>query len=356
MGVAGGGALEQHAAPRGVAFAILVDGVPHGVPGAEVGPAGIQRHHHARHAIGARELLHHRVVDRVRRHRRERRRVRMEHRALAAAGGEGIRAGRVHGRLQLLQRAQPGAGAHHEDAAVPPVLARGHVLGRQFGGRLFHEGVDPARGIVERGAQPDVAKPGIGARRRHAKRDHRALLGKPGRAQHGLLEGAVVGNYMVGRHGHEDAVLALGAGKQRGQGQGRGGVAPGRLHHDARCHAGFGQLLGGHEAVRLATDDDRGHLTHRTAPFHQPGQPARGGLEQRVTANHVDQLLGEVLAREGPEPRARAAGEHHCGQPQAHGGRCYREVRRGFHRVRGTHVCSCPGRCNGRNAFCCSEA
>ncbi len=47
MDIAGMRAFEHHAAAPGVAFGVLVHGIPHGVPRAQVRPARLQRHHHA---------------------------------------------------------------------------------------------------------------------------------------------------------------------------------------------------------------------------------------------------------------------------------------------------------------------
>src|SRR5579864_3530793 len=85
-------------------------------------------------------------------------------------------AGCVHRRLQTRQGAKPDACADNKDAAIPPVIAGGDVLARQFGGGFLDELPDLPRACCEWRAQPDVAEAGVDTRGANAQRNDRALL------------------------------------------------------------------------------------------------------------------------------------------------------------------------------------
>ena len=68
------------------------------------------------------------------------------------------------------------------------------------------------------------------------------------------------------------------------------------------------QLLGGDEAVFLIAHDQRRRLDGQRPG--EAGQAARGGLEHGLVAHQGEELLGVLLARQGPQARAGAAGEN----------------------------------------------
>ncbi|MCY1298371.1 hypothetical protein D9M70_478540 [compost metagenome] len=129
-----------------------------------------------------------------------------------------------------------------------------------------------------------------------------------------VMESGAVQDGVVGRHHHQDHVFAPALRQPCGHGQRGRGIAPRGLDHQARLDTGLGQLLGSAEAVFLAAGDDG--FGHHLAPGVEAGQAAQCRLQQRVGADQVDQLLGIVLARQRPQARARAAGQHHRRQPQ----------------------------------------
>ena len=132
----------------GVAGRVLGADLPDGLPGAEVVPAGVQRHHAQREGAGrGGHRLHHRVVDRLGRDRGERVAcpgARSWRRVLRACPGRCAWRAAMSG-AEALQRGQPHRGAQHEHAAVPEVAAVGQVAlrGGQVG--LLDEARDAAR-------------------------------------------------------------------------------------------------------------------------------------------------------------------------------------------------------------------
>ena len=221
----------------------------------------------------------------------------------------------MHLRLELFEYGKPYRCTHHEDAAVPPIITGCNVLRGQFGGRLFDKTVDAMRAVFQRVAQADIAEAGIGARRRNAERGDLAGL----RMTCGDLDGAMqrrqVCNGVIRRHGHEDRVLAVGAGGQRGQRQRGRCIAACRLDHDARRHAALANLLAGSEAMFFAAHD---HRLRSDVPTRGKALHAQHGcLQQRLGAHHADQLLRKLFARYGPQARTRTACENYLHQPPA---------------------------------------
>ena len=296
-----------HVAMHRVALLVLLRHRPQGLPGADVGPAGIQRHHHAGVAV-ARQRLHHRVVD-----------------GIGRTGGKGVAIHTVEieiglalvvGGLHRLQdrrgvapdQLQPTAGGQHEDAAVPQVATMLQILLRGFRVGLLDEFLQP-RGPVRHGlAAADIAISGVGAIGHDAEGHHLPLRRLGQTLAQRLVEGLLVGNDMIGRHDQQHRVFAAGARMQCRQGQRGRGVAPHRLEQDVACGTAAGeQLVGDQEAVYLVAHHDR-----RLHPaVLQPVTTGRGGLQQGQLVDQCMELLGKGLARERPQARARPARENH---------------------------------------------
>lgn len=105
-----------------------------------------------------------------------------------------------------------------------------------------------------------------------------------------------------GRHDHQGLGIAGRDMECRGQ-NGRCGVARLGLDQDgARVNARLRKLLGHHEAEVRAGDD---HRPTEARPREPPGR----GREKAVLSEDRRELLGVSLARQRPEPRARASTE-----------------------------------------------
>jgi hypothetical protein len=103
-----------------------------------------------------------------------------------------------------------------------------------------------------------------------------------------------------GKRDDDGAIIA----RQRVAGAGgdrRTGIAPRRLEQDVGLGADGGKLLGNEEAVLAVGHHDRPSKQSRI------GDPAHGLLEGRQRAEQRQELLGPVLARRRPQPRAGAA-------------------------------------------------
>jgi hypothetical protein len=310
------GVLEQHVAAADVAGVVLRQDLPDRVPRADVRPAGVERHDHALAQLRlARERLHHRVVDRVRRRRGERVAIDAEEVAVLLAVRNRLFAGRMDLGLEPADRVEPHRRAHDEDPAVPPVFARFDVLPREFEMRLLDEAVEaahvqPAGGrIAERRADADVAVARLRARRHDPHRRDLALRRAMHAGRDGRMKARAVRDGVVGGHHRHHRIAAVGDDAQRGERQRRRRIAAERLEHDRRALAGHAQLLGGREAMILAAHDQ--HVVVDRMRRGQTVEAQRGGLQQRMIAEQADQLLRIVLARHRPQARAGTAGENH---------------------------------------------
>jgi hypothetical protein len=149
-------------------------------------------------------VLHHRVVDRIALHVEKRFRQRTENVTFRAAAEKRAFAGRVHAGLQALERVEPDAGTHDEDARVPPVRPRREVLHGEFCRGLFDEAVNHVTAVGQLGTNADITEARVGPRGRHAERGDRTLLGVArGTLQRGLQCGHVC-NRVIGRHHDEN--------------------------------------------------------------------------------------------------------------------------------------------------------
>ncbi|MNS38800.1 hypothetical protein D3C72_710630 [compost metagenome] len=318
VGEAGRRAIEHHAAPRGVAERILGRDVPDRGPGADIGPARVQRHHAPGHVGQALQLLHHGVVDGVRLARAEGLAVQPERIAAgltslaSLVGGAALH---VHLGLELAHRAQPHRRTHHEDAAVPPVAAGFHVVPGQLQVRLLDEFLQRVGAIDRRAAGADVAVAGFRRDRHHAERDDGAGVGMAYRRGERLAKRRQVRDAVVGRRHHQHHIAPIRSRHrvQRRHGQRRGRVAAAGLGQQPRGLAGALHHVRDHEAMFLAADHQLRRLdAGRAARQHRHAvEAARGGLQQRVFRHEVQQLLGKLFARERPQARAGTPGHDH---------------------------------------------
>ncbi len=309
--------VHHHVALQDIALLVLVADAPQGVPGADVGPAGGKRNHHRPpRAVGvcAGHLLHHGVVDRVGGTGGERFLVHAQEIAVLLRGGDRPAAGLQNVGTVPADFCQPGGRLHDEDAAVPEVLARVDVSLRRRLVRFLHEAIEDEGMTMgqarHRDAAPDVTVAGLGRSRRDAEGDQRALLRQPGGAAQRRAKGAAVADDMVRRHHRQHRIAPLGAGVERGQGEGGRRVAPDRFEDDGlRRLPRQAQLLGDDEAVFLVRNDDRRQFVE--AIFARFGVPAQHRvLQHRMLAAQGEQLLRMLLARQRPQARAGAAGKN----------------------------------------------
>lgn len=302
------GVFEHDLALRGIAGSVFVADGPEGVPGADVAPAGIHGYNHglAEFGVGA-EFFHDGVVDGIRRAGGEGVFGDADEVAIALAVGNGGFAGGGHVGLEAGECLEPDAGAHHEDAGVPQVLAAGDVFGGAGGVGLFDKGVELAgaggTGHEAAGAQVSVA--GFCPVGDDAEGDECAGFGLGQAFAHGGEEGGGVGDDLVGRHHQQDGVAPFLGGDEGGELHGGGGVAAHGLEHDAVCaFADLAQLLGNDEAVFFVGDDDgAGGFNAETV------EPARGDLQQGFGAGERQELLGVGFAGGRPQAGAGTTGE-----------------------------------------------
>ena len=148
----------------------------------------------------------------------------------------------------------------------------------------------------------DVAVGGGGLGRGDAEDDDPAVLGGAGGGGDGAVEGGGVGDQVVRRHHEHDRLRVAPRGEAGGERHRGQGVAALGLERDLDRLADLGGLVGDQEARGGGADHDR--LGEERAL-----QPPERALERRGAAEDRHVLLGEVLARHRPEPRARAAAE-----------------------------------------------
>jgi len=205
----------------------------------------------------------------------------------------------------------PHRGLHHEDPAVPVVLAAGHVALSGLPVRLLDELFQRTRALARRkhGTGANVAVSRFCAVGHDAEGHERAASCR-GRT-HGdrVLKSAQITDDVVRRHHEQNGVPLLRCG-ERGQRERRRGIASHGLEHDLRrTHPDLAQLLGDDEAILLVRDHERARvdLGCGKAP-----QPRRGLLEQRTLTGERQQLFGIALARSRPQSGSRAPGENHA--------------------------------------------
>ncbi len=135
---------------------------------------------------------------------------------------------------------QHGRDRPDEHAGVPAKVSLPHKGVSQFRVGFFAETDDPedvvGRGAVfqRRGrALLDVAETGTGPGRLDPDRDERAGFFRGSRGGlHRFLESGAIFDHVVGRQDHHGRAVITRRDPGRGEGDGRGGVALGRLGHD----------------------------------------------------------------------------------------------------------------------------
>src|SRR3954465_12563030 len=274
------GVGEMHIAMSRIAGRILLLDRPERVPGADIGPSGVEAQHHRldRAGFGA-DALHHRVVDRVGRAFGEALRVHTQEGAILAALAIGALAGRENVAAESSYRVQPYRGTYGEDAAVPQGALARQVLACALDIRLLEESLD-ARGaaLAERPADANGAVAGLRRRRRPAEGDDVALSRERGAALDGVLEGGALGDDMVRRHGEQHGIVASDH-MHGGEGQRRRRAASFRLEEDgARLRANARELRLRHETVSFVADEKR------LAESGDTAQAQRRLLQQRALA------------------------------------------------------------------------
>ena len=122
---------------------------------------------------------------------------------------------------------------------------------------------------------------------------------------HHLAKRGAVGDDMVGRHHQQHRVGAIRRCRQGGQREGGCGIAANRFQdHRARL-AHQSQLFRDDKAVLLVAHH---HRCRQIEPDDALGAAHRG-LQQRIVANQRQQLLGILLARQGPQAGTGATGQ-----------------------------------------------
>ncbi len=293
--------MQDDVALDDVAVVVLGMDVPQRGPGTDIVPAGAHGHH-----AGAGGLFHHGVVDGIVRADGEGGGVDADVDAVDAAALQRQQAGVVDIGVVLLQLFQETAGAEQEDAAVPAVVAGGHVFGGGDGIGLLDEALDAgyALGQTVVGAGLDVAVTGLGRGGRNAEQHHLATLGGGGGLLQGDLEfGFVLDHVIGGQHQHQ-VVLAVSDQLHGSDGHGRRGVATEGLHDQRLRLALDGLELLFHQVTVFGVADDDGAIDAALA-----AQAIDGLLEHGLFAGQGQELLGVKLAREGPESRAATTGQ-----------------------------------------------
>ena len=188
-----------------------------------------------------------------------------------------------------------------EHARVPEAPL-GDQLRRQPRLGLLHEPRHRVPATLQRLAGHDVAVGRRRRRRRDPERHDPPLRRQPRRRRRRRGEPGRVRDEMVGRHQHHDRRRIAPRRQAGGQRHRRQRVAPLGLERDLDLDPHLLRLLDDHEPRGLGADDDR-------RPEDLVGQPPERALEGRSPAEDRHMLLGEVLPRHRPEPRARPAAE-----------------------------------------------
>ena len=191
-----------------------------------------------------------------------------------------------------------------KDPCVPAVLPAANITPRRGEIGLLDEALDlPEPGKTRRRpAALDVAVAGLGPRGLHAERDQCIRLESgASRELHVPREGGRIGNPVVGRqHGHHGTGIgrrhALG-----GPGRRHGGIATPRFDEHAR--GGEPRLPARDPSLLLPADDPD------PVAGGQAASPGQRRIEQRLLSDHLQEVLGPIPARSGPEAFTSAAGQ-----------------------------------------------
>ena len=290
--------MREHIAPVHIARRIVRQHLPQSGKRAHIAPARVHGHHHC--GIG---FFHHRHIDRHVRTSPEGLGIHPHKIHVGLGRRHGLAASRQNVRAVRLQFGQIPAGAKQKHAAVPVVIAAGHILLGHSQGRLFNKGRHLESPLAHRRATQDVAITRLGPVRHDAKGHQSPRLGQRQSFLHRRLKRAGVLNQVICRQHQEQRIGPVRRGPQRRQSHGRRCVATGRLqHHVALQGVHLAQLLGHQKAVVFVANDQR--LRHR-----QTCQPRQRGLQHRLLRTQGQKLLGKKLTRQRPQTRAGAAGQ-----------------------------------------------
>ncbi len=333
------GLVQDDVALDCVARLVLGQLLPERLPGAEIRPAGI-----AGHDRDPRGALHHRLVDRLGRHRRV---ATLRHlpslRRASAASPANACLDRVTDRGRMgSELGQDPIRPEQEDPAVPEIAALGeHRLGdRQLG--LLDEARDPqdARRVGERLGRTDVAVARLGPGRRDAEGQQLARLGRrQGGVDRGVQRIRLAHQVVRGADPEQRIRRHPLAGVEGGERDCRGGVAAERLEQpvtaelgrDSRELALDQKILGlgadrndplGRRASEQATRRllEQRLLAHAAAPAAWAwcrGSAARGGCRNRRRESRARARAGDpserttlraeasLAAKSGPATRSR---------------------------------------------------
>lgn len=209
--------------------------------------------------------------------------------------------GLQHLRLQCGHGLEPLVRAHHEQAAVPEIVAAFHVGLGQFQTGLFGKALDGEGVAAVDGLRLlDVAIPRFGTIGHDTESDHGSAFRQLPRGLHGAVQLGHVGHDVVGGHGQQYGMRIR---DQGGQGQGGCSVAPDRLQHQPGAgDTGLLQLLGGQKAMLAVAHHDGCGLGYVRRHAVQP----LGGVLQHgdAVATQCQELLGVGFARQRPQAGA----------------------------------------------------
>ncbi len=197
-----------------------------------------------------------------------------------------------------------------EDAAVPVVVAAGHVAFRRLEIWFLEEAIyleRTARTPFQGKPLADVTVLGAGFGSFDAEQHEAPLCSHAGRSTHRFDKFAVAADSVVGRRGDEHAVAIVLGNRQGGDSHRRRRVARDRLEKDLlRLDAGADKFLAHEKAMVAVAEDDRGR---KSVTVREPCQ--RCGKECRtLLVEKGYELLWMLRARERPKPRPGAAGEN----------------------------------------------
>ena len=253
-------------------------------------------------------MLHHRVVDRLRRAGLELGGREPHEIEIGRGGIERGTAGVENIGAQGLQFVEKIRRAEQEHAAVPEIVAGADILLRGSKVGFLDECRNLMRpcGIRQRRAFLDVAVAGFRRGGDDAESGEMAVLRRLRRSENGRMERRHVADQMIGGQHQHQRIGIVARQHQRGHGNRRRGVAAHRLQHDGmRLDADLAHLLGDHEAVL-----DVAHH-QRCSHFRHVCQAADSVLQQAVVAGQRQQLFRQGRARQGPQAGARATGKNH---------------------------------------------
>ena len=212
-----------------------------------------------------------------------------------------------HPRLQRGHGFQPLAGLHHEQAAVPKIVAALHIGLGNFQAGLFGKALDGERMASFHCLRLlDVAVPGFRPVGDDAEGHHGTIPGELPCRFHGSVQLRGLRDDVIRRHGQQDG---LRVGHQGRQGQRGGGVASARLQDQpGALHTRLLQLLRREKAVFVVAHHDGGLLGHMRC--HAVQAAHRILQHGHAIAAEGQELLGVSFTRKGPQACARASAQN----------------------------------------------